>query len=180
MTAAPTAEFSHILKVDSLGEAPRHSRLEATPEARAALARRFGLEAIESLLAELPVERIKGGTEIGVVGRVTATIVQICVVSQEPVVAHIDEAVEARFAPPGEDALEVEFSLDDEDPPEPFSDDAIDLGELAAQCFAMAIDPYPRAPGAAAPSEFGGAGDTDPLKPTGPFAGLAAFKRDQR
>ena len=50
---------------------------------------------------------------------------------------------------------------------------AIDLGEAAAQTLALALDPYPRSPGAAAAlKEAGVIGEGE----AGPFGGLAALK----
>ena len=40
------------------------------------------------------------------------------------------------------------FSLDDEDEPDPIIEGKIDLGALAAEFFALGLDPYPRKPGA--------------------------------
>ena len=40
------------------------------------------------------------------------------------------------------------FSLDDEDEPDRLMDGKIDLGALAAEFFALGLDPYPRKPGA--------------------------------
>src|SRR3546814_17044110 len=55
------------------------------------------------------------------------------------------------FGPPVEMPVEVEFTLADEDPPEPFENGCIDLGEIVVQHLAVALDPYPRAPGAELP-----------------------------
>ena len=59
-----------------------------------------------------------------------------------------------RFAAPAEDGAarrprcEPEtFSIDDEDEPDPIIDGKIDLGALAAEFFALGLDPYPRKPG---------------------------------
>jgi hypothetical protein len=42
----------------------------------------------------------------------------------------------------------VIIGLDEEDPAEELTDGRIDLGEVVAQQLAVALDPYPRAPGA--------------------------------
>ena len=39
------------------------------------------------------------------------------------------------------------FSIADEDEPDPIIDGKIDLGALAAEFFALGLDPYPRKPG---------------------------------
>jgi len=93
---------------------------------------------------------------VKVSGSVEADITQACIVTLEPVAAHIDEAVEALFLPEqsklGRQGFEGggEILLDAEGPdsPETFSGDTIDVGALAEQLFGLAIDPYPRKPGA--------------------------------
>ncbi|TIV50461.1 MAG: DUF177 domain-containing protein, partial [Mesorhizobium sp.] len=70
--------------------------------------------------------------------------------------AHIDEPVEALFLPEQsklgregfEGGGEIVLDADGPDSPETFSGDTIDVGALAEQFFGLAIDPYPRKPGA--------------------------------
>ena len=66
-------------------------------------------------------------------------------------------------------AREVGCQPEAEGPPEPVGPQGIDLGEAVAQQLAIALDPYPRAPGAALPEEPRAAG--------GPFAALKSLKR---
>ncbi|TIT56062.1 MAG: DUF177 domain-containing protein, partial [Mesorhizobium sp.] len=85
-----------------------------------------------------------------------ADITQACIVTLDPVQAHIDEPVEALLLP--EDSKlgrqgydgggEILLDADGPDSPETFSGDTIDVGALAEQFFGLAIDPYPRKPGA--------------------------------
>ena len=60
------------------------------------------------------------------------------------------------------------FSLADEDEPDPVIDGKIDLGALAAEFFALGLDPYPRKPGVAFDEE-----ETNPEPTDSPFAALA-------
>jgi uncharacterized metal-binding protein YceD (DUF177 family) len=115
---------------------------------------------------------------IEVEGRVVADIVQTCVVSLVPVTQHIDEAFRVRFirpsdAPPApKPGAEVVIDPAMPDPPEILEGQTIDVGAVAEEAFVLAIDPYPRAPGATLPSEatapLGGAADS-------PFAALAGL-----
>jgi hypothetical protein len=82
-------------------------------------------------------------------GAFEADVVQACVVTLEPVRSRLNEAFmvtfgEARPVLGGE----VIVGLDEEDPAEEMTDGWIDLGEVVAQQLAVALDPYPRAPGA--------------------------------
>ena len=46
--AAPVTEFSRLFRLDALSDEPRRVEIEAGPDEREALARRFGLVAIDS------------------------------------------------------------------------------------------------------------------------------------
>ncbi|PTE12196.1 YceD family protein [Mesorhizobium helmanticense] len=128
--------------------------IDADAGQRAALAGEHDLLSVENYRADLLVTPWKrNGVKVS--GRVEADITQACIVTLEPVEAHIDEAVEALFLPQesklGRQGFEGggEILLDAEGPdsPETFSGDTIDVGELAEQFFGLAIDPYPRKPG---------------------------------
>jgi uncharacterized metal-binding protein YceD (DUF177 family) len=164
-------EFSRAVKVDTIGVEPRHMAIEAEPEERAALARRFGLVAIDRLAAEADVAR-KGAAVIAS-GRVTAAVTQSCVASGEPVEAAIDEPFEVEFRPtPAADAEEeVELGKSELDVVF-FDGGAVDLGEAAAETVALALDPYPRAPGAAEALKAAGVKSEEEAGPFGALAGL--------
>jgi uncharacterized metal-binding protein YceD (DUF177 family) len=107
-------------------------------------------------------------------GHVVADIVQTCVVSLVPLDAHIDESFSIRFVrdrsqipAPG---AEVVLDPDAPDPPELIDGPTIDVGALVEEHFVLAIDPYPRAPGAQLPAEL--AGEPDQAADS-PFAALA-------
>jgi hypothetical protein len=129
--------------------------VEADQRQREALAAEHELLSVESYRAELLVAPWKRNG-VKVTGRVEADITQACIVTLEPVTAHIDEPVEALFLPEqsklGREGFdgggEIILDADGPDSPETFSGDTIDVGALAEQFFGLAIDPYPRKPGA--------------------------------
>ena len=172
------SEFTNILNVDSLGEAAKRVRLDANDVARAALAERFDLESVESLTGDLTVERIKGGDLIRIRGRMTAAITQTCIVTGRSVPAEIEENVEERFGPPRETAAEVEITIDEEDPPEPIAEGGVDLGEIISQYLGVAIDPYPKVPGAEIPQRYQPEEGQTPITRKNPFEVLTTLKRD--
>lgn len=152
--------------------------LEADEQQRAALAAGHGLLSVERLRVDatiVPWQR--GGVKVA--GVVSATITQACIVSLEPVAATVDEAFEAvlvpegsRLARPGRtDSGEILVDADGPDMPETFSGDHVDVGALAEEFFELAIDPYPRAPGAelAAVAAGEAGGETDGEAGTNPF-----------
>ncbi|MGE0737507.1 MAG: YceD family protein [Alphaproteobacteria bacterium] len=172
MTAAdPVPEFSRKQALESVGSDGRtQRRLIASVAECAALARRLGLETLHDFVADMTIDRTPGG-EIRVAGRIVADVVQACVVTLEPVPAHIDEAFEVRYTT-HVNAMPQELVIgpDDDDPPEPLAGDVLDIGELAAQQLALALDPWPRLPDAALPDSV----QPDPAR-DGPFAALAAL-----
>jgi uncharacterized metal-binding protein YceD (DUF177 family) len=153
--------------------------LAASVEERGALARAYGLLEVRSLAASANLTGGIGGS-LEVEGRITADIVQACVVSLAPVEQHIDEPFAVRFVPPSSPELaaptraHAEMVVDPAapDPPEAMTEGGIDLGAVVEEAFVLAIDPYPRAPDATLPAELASpeaAGDS-------PFAALAALR----
>jgi len=165
-------EFSRAVRIDAIGVEPRHMAIEAEPEELAALSRRFGLVAIDRLAAEADIAR-KQGAAVVARGRVTAAVTQSCVASGEPVEAAIDEPFEVEFRPtPAADADdEIELGQSELDVVF-FDGGVIDLGEAVAETVALALDPYPRAPGAAEALKAAGVKSEEEAGPFGALAGL--------
>ena len=82
-----------------------------------------------------------------------------------------------------DDKDEVDLSLDEEDPPDPIVGGIIDIGEAVAEHLALALEPFPRAPGAEfQAAEFLKSTDKiiEPAKETrNPFAVLASLRKNQ-
>jgi hypothetical protein len=142
--------------------------------ARDAIAKATGLAALPRLEAGFDLTR-QGSDGLRAVGRVSATVVQNCVVTLEPIESEIDEAVDLVFLPdvaPQTDAVDLQ-ALEAGEPPEAIRDGVIDLGAVATEFLLLGLDPYPRKPGAV--FEAPPAGD-----PTShPFAALAALKKGE-
>ena len=167
------SEFSRLQAIDALGEAPRRLDLAADEGERAALARRFGLLAIDRLAATLTLRR--SDAEVIAEGALDAAVVQACVATGEPVPAGLRAPFEIRFRPapdaaaPGE---EVELGETDMDVMF-YHDGAIDVGEAVAQTLLLNLDPYPRAPGADATLKATGVKSEGEA---GPFGALASLR----
>ena len=167
------SELSRIVKLHQIGERP--VELEASKAELAALAARFGLGAVHRLKAEVTLSA--DGAIVTAGGRLLADILQNCAVSGEEFPVHVDELLAFRFVPethaPSED--EVELQADDCD--EIFyAGESFDLGEAVAQGLGLAIDPFARGPNAEAFRQQAGILDED--APSGPFAALAALKKN--
>ena len=167
-------EFSRPVRADTLGEEERALRVEAEASERAALARRFGLIAIDRLEAELALSR--KAAEIAVRGRVSAAVTQACVVTGAPLETRIEPKMDLRFRPqPGADrGAEEEIELGESELDLLFYEGAeIDVGEAVAETLALALDPYPRAPGAEEALKAAGVKSEEEA---GPFAALAGLR----
>ena len=107
-----TPEFQRIIDIRHLP--PTTQDITADEAERRRLAGRFGLSAIERMVAT--VDMIADGTTINVTGRIRAAIIQACAISGEDFPVKIDEPVDLRFIHPpaettGDD--EIELTADD-------------------------------------------------------------------
>lgn len=176
-------EFTVWVEPDSLPGEGRYVRLAPSEVERMAIAKRLGLLGLPSFEGKVHLRPTKGGGRgVKVTGTLSAKVVQACVVSLEPVEGEVAEEFEAEFGPV-EEAVNVELTLEDEDPVEPFEDRGIDIGELAVQHLSLSLDPYPRAEGVAVDDLLKGDGGKKAAEvvtlnaPSGPFAELAKLKR---
>ena len=173
-------EFSRLYRLDALSAEPRRVEIEAGPDEREALARRFGLVAIHSLEAE--AELSGSGAAAAAIGRLRARVIQSCVASAEPVEAEMAEDFNVEFRPlPTDGRPEEEVELGESELDIVFCEGgAIDLGEAVAQTLLLGLDPYPRSPTAgAALREAGVKSEEEARLEASPFAALKALKKDQ-
>ncbi|MBP7253608.1 MAG: DUF177 domain-containing protein [Alphaproteobacteria bacterium] len=169
-------EFSRIVEVEKIAPRGGHSMsITAEPAERVAVAKRLGLLELDSLIANLTVERAADGVSFTADGTFDADVVQECVVSLTPLSAKLHDIVAGHFVPPQRLSMtgepeEIENPL--AEIPEPIIDGTIDLGELVVQHLALALDPYPRQPGVepVLPRTVAPVADTQK-----PFAGLATL-----
>lgn len=176
--------FSYPVKVGHISANPVSVTIEADAEERAGLAQLWSVLEVKALSATLQVQRWKRDG-VRLKGRVAADIVQACVVTLDPVEAHIDEPVDVIFVPEGSklarlplatESGEMLLDPDGPDAPEIFSGDTIDAGVTAAEHVALAIDPYPRRADVAFSGHIEST-DKDDRKPS-PFAVLKDWKKD--
>ncbi len=199
--SAPPPEFSRPVAADRIGRDGYAVTIEASAVECAALARRFGIVALAGLVARCRLRPVPGGM-IELRASFEAEVTQECVVTLEPFPARVLEEFTQRYAldPQRHRATAAEdepFDPDADDPPEALQDGGIDLGEAVAQQLALALDPFPRAPGVAFPAgeegpstaastglpagmstEAAKIGDNPQMpKRPNPFAALSKFKK---
>lgn len=160
-------EFSRPVDTTRLSHDESLHEITASPAERAALAERFGLASLDSLDARVRLRRVAGGF-IRLTAEFSAAVVQSCIISLEPVPSRVNETFTLLYGAVEE---EGDVALDGEaDIVEPLQDGTIDLGEAVAQQLSLALDPYPRAPGAAEAQE---AAEPEQNLSDSPFAELA-------
>ena len=168
-----TDRFAHQLRLDQIRDGERLD-LVADEAERRATAERIGLAAIERFEAHAALSRT--GEIVRAEGRIVASIEQSCVVTGEPVTAHVDEPFALLFVPePEAKAPDDEVELAPDDCDVVFHDGAaIDLGGAIADTLALSVDPYPRSASAEAALREAGVLSEEQASP---FAVLAALKK---
>jgi uncharacterized metal-binding protein YceD (DUF177 family) len=169
-----TDRFAHHLRLDQVRDGERLD-LAADEAERAAIARRLGLASLGRLDAHVCLERT--GEVIRATGRLQASLDQNCVVTGEPVAAHVDEPFAILFVPePPTSPADEEIELGQEDLDVVFHDGAaIDLGGALSDTLALSLDPYPRSASADAALREAGVLNEGQASP---FAVLAKLKKD--
>jgi hypothetical protein len=174
--------FSRLVPVDELPSRGLDITVEAGPEERAAIAERFGLAGIDSLIGAYHLVPMSKGARLK--GEMRARLRQTCVVSLDVFEAELREPVDLAFIRPGEERgaartgeasgrhAEITLSMEDEDPPEPLIGGRIDLGSVTLEFLALGLDSYPRKPGIV----FSDANAGKEPRPS-PFSALADLHR---
>lgn len=175
--------FSYPVRVGHISANPVTVHIEADQQDLKRLAAQWQIPEVTGFKAEIALKRWKRDG-VRVTGRISAEIIQECVVTLEPVKQHIEEDVEAVFLPEGsrlanrsqDGAGEIFLDPEGPDLPDTFSGDSIDVGAVVAEFAALAIDPYPRKPG----QDFADRIESDSAsdKKPSPFAVLQGLKRD--
>jgi hypothetical protein len=166
------------IRLDSMPSSGRDLDLTVSAAERERVAALLDIRSVDALHVRLHAVRFRGG--IRVTGRLDASVTQQSVVSLEPVTQTIGEPIDRIFLPGGEKDFagpanaEIFVDLEGEDVPDHFEGNEADLTDLIVETLALAIDPYPRAPGESI-EDLGLAGsEEDPH----PFAALRKLKQD--
>lgn len=189
MNQAATPEFSFAVRASALdsGEDGAVFQHDANEAERTALATRFGLVGLPAFRFTVSLKPTRSASGFRLSGCIAAEVIQSCVVTLEPVTAHIDQTIEILLFDEAEDR---DAPVETEQDFETFTDDLIDLGEIAAVELALSLDPYPRVPGAIGDKTGPGAAAAEAPDGEGPqgaaessthrpFAGLAALRRNR-
>jgi uncharacterized metal-binding protein YceD (DUF177 family) len=168
MTDSVPLPLSRPIDITSIRSDGSNYHVETTEAERAALAARFEIPAIASLTADFVLR--KKGPHIRATGVVFGRFTQECILTLEPFETDFREEVDVGFDENPAKALELR---PEEEAPDQIVDGIVDLGALAGEFTALALDPYPRKPGAV--FEFADKKDVGDDKPA-PFGALADLK----
>lgn len=158
-------KLGDILTLQSRQEIRRN--VSAQPAECNALAKRFGLEAISNLNAEVIIHPWNE-SGVRVSGTINADVTQKCVVSLMPVKQKVYENFVSFFKQPNtrHEEVNIDAPVHIEDP-EDITPEGIDIGELVAQQLSLVLDPYPQILGAVLPESTNA---TMPMSRKSPFA----------
>jgi uncharacterized metal-binding protein YceD (DUF177 family) len=177
--------FSASFDLGSVRDRPIEVSLAPSQAERVRIAHWLDIESVDALKAVIELSRA-GADEYVYSGRFEADVVQACVITLEPVPSHISGEVHRKFkvlprpstrrrkaaiepAPPSPTVIDL--SVAEDDGPELLNHPVTDLAAPLLEELSLALDPYPKAPGAAfdVPAE--------PQAPTdNPFAVLESLK----
>jgi uncharacterized metal-binding protein YceD (DUF177 family) len=172
----PAHGFRRLVTVAKIGESGLQQTIEAKPPELEKIAAHLELVAVQKLTADVAFARWRG-KGIRLNGKLKADVTQACVVTLDPVEAHVEVEFERRFLPEETlgreqpEAHEVFVDPDGEDPAEPLGRE-IDVGEILVEELSLNLDPYPRKAGV----EFKGEEGDAPDRRENPFAKLAKLK----
>lgn len=175
-----TVPVARRYAIDEISSAGIVSHLEADKEQREKIARALDLLELEDFRFDYQLRRTSRG-RFTLKGQLHAKAMQTCVITLEPVPAIIEEAIEIALWP-AEDVERLEAEAEPEavsvplDGPEPICGDSIDVGQLAYEHFAAALDPYPKKSDAKFDWRKQAAKEDDDAQ-NKPFAALAKLKK---
>ena len=159
-----TPEVHRLVALDRVGPHGASVVVEANAAELAAVAARLGVPAVQAVRCAFKMRRVGGVIEAE--GELSARLTQVCVVSLDEFDGAVEDRFTIHFVPAG-----TEDEEPDPDAPDqvPFEGSAIDLGDAAVEQLALALDPYPRRPGAEVPA-------SSAAGPRGAFAALATLR----
>jgi uncharacterized metal-binding protein YceD (DUF177 family) len=142
-----TSEFSRPVSLERIGPQGLDITIDASPAECSALAERMQIPAVLALSCAYHLIR-EGRDQVLARGVLRARVTQTCVITLDEFDPPVQEVFQVRFVPSGEESDDIDPDSDDEIP---FEGNMIDLGEAAAEQLGLALDPYPRMPGAEMP-----------------------------
>ena len=145
-----TSEFSYRVDINQIPASGTVLTLHADEQQCAALAKRFGLNAVLEFCAEAVLNRVNK-QRVRMKASFSARVVQECVVTLEPFEQRVHDDFVIVFSSENEPSLrknEIDLDMGEEDDIEFVDNGKADVGELIAEYFSLALDPFPHSPDA--------------------------------
>jgi hypothetical protein len=171
--------LTHFYNLGRLGKAGDTVKFTADAGQCAAIAAWSGVLSLETFAVTVDISKL-GPTRFRLAYQLTAQVIQACVVTLEPVQAAVarDFSRELHFvghtrgsAASAESGADMVLDAGAEDEPEDIESLHYDLAAPALEEYSLALDPYPRSPGA----EFS-VGPEPSQEAESPFAVLKGLK----
>lgn len=144
----PAPFLSHVVRVSDVPRGGLKVTIEADEASRARMVEAFDLVGLSRMTAVFTI--MGNARRLKVKGDVRADIRQTCVVTLEDFDSRIHEKIDVTLS---EDVPAEGVSMQNEDDgssrrenPEALINDRVDLGVIAAEHLALALDPWPRKP----------------------------------
>lgn len=134
------------IKLHEIGNEGWKHKLQWGSSARRKLAAFFNLLELNELVADITVLKSVREQDVFILkGSFQASFVQECAICLGPLCSSVREDVVAKFVPSGLDvAKEDIFTYLDEDYPETYSGEILEVGKFIQDQLSLAIEPYPR------------------------------------
>ena len=172
-------EFSRLFPLSRLGDTAASYVITASAEECHHLASRFDLLSLNNLVVDLQLSHGEEPQSYILKGELDADIVQACIITLQDVSNHVHMSINTILLPSEHGVFQGDQEMDEDKDYEPLYGDKVELGEIAAQHLALALDHYPRHP--SVPQEktsFGDAAEQPPIGMVRPFQALANLKLD--
>lgn len=161
----PRNQLSRMVMLEPWPEEGVAFEVDATGDERAGVAGQLDLVGLPRLRFAGAIERAAFRDGYVLKGLLEAEVIQRCVVTLEPLTARITEPVERHYGlgmAVEAEAVELDEEALDEIDVEPLVAPLLDVGEVAVEELALALDPYPRSPEAdAVVAAYAPEGDED-------------------
>ena len=141
--------WRETVRFSELARGPVTRRISPDASHLPALARQLGVDALNSLSAEVTIAPWLDGAELR--GLFTAQAVQTCGVTLDPIDQALNGEFQLRLLPDGSPNLPAEDAVIDpeaDDPPDAVEGEEIDIAHYVVEHLALEIDPFPRKPDA--------------------------------
>ena len=144
----PPAELHRPVPTDRVGPVGLTLVIVADAQECAAIAHRLMIPGVDLVRCEWRLRPSQGGS-FEAEGSLRARLRQVCVITLDEFESELVEEFSVLFVPSG---TEQEIADDPDEPDQiPFDAAVLDLGEATVEQLALALEPYPRKPGAELP-----------------------------